>query len=117
MALLAAARRFAATSLPRATATLPRAPLGFGGAARKVAAQPVVTSPRPLSIRYDSLFVQCFIAAIIHFVPQDAIFVTGLLAYWYNTASTVSPKKWHKDAEGALEEFKAKKGIDGAKVY
>ena len=29
--------------------------------------------PKPLSIRKDSLLVQCLIAAAIYFVPQDAV--------------------------------------------
>merc|ERR1712039_869036 len=84
------------------------------GAPRFFAAH--VSAPKPLSIRMDSLFVKCMIAAVIYFVPQDAVFMTGLFWYWHNTAACISPKKKQADAEAALEDFKAKKGLDDVKV-
>lgn len=69
-------------------------------------------SPIPLAVRYDSLLVQCGIAALVYFVPQDA-FIAGLAiisgrAYSnsYNKATSV------ESAPAALEKFYAKKGLD-----
>merc|ERR1719394_2097473 len=107
---LAAASRLAARRSAAMAGQPPlRSPflLGAAGVARGAAH---VSAPRPLSIRMDSLFVKCMIAAVIYFVPQDAVFMTGLFWYWHNTAACVSPKKKQADAEAALEDFKAKKG-------
>ncbi|CAE7947561.1 ESYT3 [Symbiodinium sp. KB8] len=82
--------------------------------ARTFAAQ--VTSPRPLSIRGDGLVLQCITAALIYFVPQDAVFLGGLFYLWHNTAVSISPKVTKADADAAVEEFKAKKGIENVKV-
>uniref|UniRef100_A0A7S4RTM9 Uncharacterized protein n=1 Tax=Alexandrium monilatum TaxID=311494 RepID=A0A7S4RTM9_9DINO len=115
--ILAAARRFAAAPLLRGS--LAAAPVrstaapAFAVARRGAAA---VTSPRPLSIRMDSLFVKCFIAAVIYFGPQDAVFLSGLFWVWHTRASSISPKKRLPDAEAAVEEFKAKKGLDEVKI-
>merc|ERR1719203_1859488 len=113
---IAAASRFAAAGPLRARPTLAlwASPVGGAGSARSFAA---VSSPRPISIRMDSLFVKCMIAAIVYFVPQDAVFLTGLFAYWHNQAATAVPKQKAADAEGALEEWKAKKGLDSVSVY
>eukprot|EP00439_Symbiodinium_sp_Y106_P075422 s1697_g14.t4 len=82
--------------------------------ARTFAAQ--VSSPRPLSIRGDGLVLQCITAALIYFVPQDAVFLGGLFYLWHNTAASISPKVPKADADAAVEEFKAKKGIENVKV-
>merc|ERR1719162_204858 len=82
----------------------------FAGASRGFAAK--VTSPVPLSIRKDSLFVQCTIAALVYFVPQDVVILGPLFWSWHSTASAINPKKKQPDAEAALEAFKAKKGLD-----
>merc|ERR1712129_630771 len=84
------------------------------GAARSFAAQ--VSAPKPLSIRMDSLFVKCVISALVYFVPQDAVFLTGLFYYWYQAGRTAAPKQKQADADAALEEFKAKKGLGEANV-
>ena len=68
--------------------------------------------PSTLSVRMDSLFVQCCIAAIIHFVPQDLIFLGGVCYMTHATASAKSPKKSNKDMDAAVDAFKAKKGLD-----
>merc|ERR1712232_1102149 len=68
--------------------------------------------PIPLSIRMDGLFTQCCIAAVIYFVPQDIVFLAGLIMFWHSTASTVSPCKKYSDVDAAIEEFKAKKGLE-----
>merc|ERR1719437_391435 len=85
----------------------PRSSRGFAAA---------VSAPKPLSIRMDSLFVKCMVAAVVYFVPQDAVFLTGLFWYWHTQASTISPKRKQPDAEAALEAFKAEKGLDDVKV-
>merc|ERR1719221_2139962 len=79
------------------------------GASRGFAA--AVSAPRPLSVRMDSLFVKCMISAVVYFVPQDAVFLTGLFWFWHTQGTTAAPKKKQADAEAALEEFKAKKGL------
>merc|ERR1719150_347422 len=56
------------------------------------------------------------VAAIVYFVPQDAIFVTGLVWFWHHKATTIAPKKKQEDAEAALESFKARKGLEEVKV-
>merc|ERR1719373_88374 len=88
----------------------------LGGARGFAAAAAAPSYPKTLSVRMDSLMVKCLIAAIVYFVPQDIVFVSGLLGYWYNQAATIAPKKTHTDAEAALEDFKAKKGLDSATV-
>merc|ERR1712113_1204730 len=84
------------------------------GGTRSFAA--TVSAPKPLSIRMDSLFVKCMIAAVVYFVPQDAVFLSGLFYYWYQAGRTAAPKQKQADAEAALEEFKAKKGLSDANV-
>mmetsp|Transcript_68486 Transcript_68486/g.211787 ORF Transcript_68486/g.211787 Transcript_68486/m.211787 type:complete len:131 (+) Transcript_68486:85-477(+) len=117
--ILAAARRFAAAPAVRgALAPAMRAggsagTPGFAVAMRNAA---TVTSPRPLSIRMDSLFVKCFIAAVIYFGPQDTVFLGGLFWLWHTKASAISPKKRLPDAAAAVEEFKAKKGLEEVKI-
>eukprot|EP00931_Biecheleriopsis_adriatica_P078936 TRINITY_DN52356_c0_g1_i1.p1 TRINITY_DN52356_c0_g1~~TRINITY_DN52356_c0_g1_i1.p1 ORF type:complete len:140 (+),score=37.09 TRINITY_DN52356_c0_g1_i1:55-420(+) len=96
-----------ATALARSSAPAVPATRGFAQAVR---------SPRPLSIRMDGLFTQCVVAAVIYFVPQDLVFLGGLFYCWHHTASTASPKQKQADAEAAVEEFKAKKGLSDVKV-
>merc|ERR1719424_106072 len=108
---IVAASRFAAARTLRAQ---PAA--GASWASRRGFAA-VVSSPKPLSIRMDSLFVKCMIAAIVYFVPQDAVFLTGLFAYWHNQAATAVPKQKAADAEAAVEEWKAKKGLENVSLY
>merc|ERR1712194_753294 len=74
------------------------------------------STPQPLSIRADSLLVKCIVSALVYFVPQDAVFLTGLFWYWHTQASTIAPKRSQLDAEAALEEFKAKKGLEKVNV-
>merc|ERR1712176_44774 len=74
------------------------------------------STPTPLSIRWDSLMVKCVTAALIYFVPQDAVFLGGLFWYWHVQGSTAAPKKSLVDTDAALEEFKAKKGLAEVKV-
>merc|ERR1712066_1077607 len=52
-----------------------------------------VSAPKPLSIRMDSLFVKCVVAALVYFVPQDAVFLGGLGYYWYKAGRTAAPKQ------------------------
>merc|ERR1719145_36314 len=87
---------------------------GPGAVRRFAAAAP--SAPKPLSIRMDSLFVKCMISAVVYFVPQDAVFLTGLFWFWHTQASTISPKKKQGDAEAAVEAFKAQKGLGEVKV-
>ena len=70
-----------------------------------------VRAPIPLSVRYDSLLVQCCIAAAVYFGPQDA--ALGALAFLSGRAGSNSINKPVdvKDANGAVENFYAKKGL------
>eukprot|EP00440_Ansanella_granifera_P063781 gb/GFBE01069148.1/.p1 GENE.gb/GFBE01069148.1/~~gb/GFBE01069148.1/.p1 ORF type:complete len:126 (+),score=34.57 gb/GFBE01069148.1/:1-378(+) len=109
--------RFAGSARRMATpaATFARSGMPLAApAARNFAT--AVRSPRPLSIRGDGLFIQCVVAALIYFVPQDLIFLAGLGAAAHNTAALTSPKQKQADAEAAVEEFKAKKGLSDVKV-
>eukprot|EP00420_Gonyaulax_spinifera_P036312 CAMPEP_0197885060 /NCGR_PEP_ID=MMETSP1439-20131203/11299_1 /TAXON_ID=66791 /ORGANISM="Gonyaulax spinifera, Strain CCMP409" /LENGTH=136 /DNA_ID=CAMNT_0043504813 /DNA_START=20 /DNA_END=427 /DNA_ORIENTATION=+ len=110
--VLAAARRFA-TPLRGALAPRWAAPGSAFGAARTAVAS---SSPAPLSLRMDSLMVKCCIAAVVYFAPQDVVFLGGLFWVWHSKASAISPKKVQKDADAAVEEFKAKKGLEEVKV-
>mmetsp|Transcript_39303 Transcript_39303/g.79432 ORF Transcript_39303/g.79432 Transcript_39303/m.79432 type:complete len:128 (+) Transcript_39303:104-487(+) len=114
--ILAAARRFTAAPLLRGAFV----PARLGGvtapAFTPVRSAAAVSSPRPLSIRMDSLFVKCFIAAVVYFGPQDAFFLGGLFYYWHSQAKSISPKQKLPDAAAAVEDFKAKKGLDAVKV-
>merc|ERR1719386_19944 len=75
-----------------------------------------VSAPIPLSIRMDSLMVKCVIAALIYFVPQDVIFLGGLLTNWRATSNSIATPQYHADPDEALEAFKAKKGLDNFAV-
>ncbi|CAE8614004.1 unnamed protein product, partial [Polarella glacialis] len=109
---IAAASRFAARGAFTATSrTGFPAPLGSRGFAA------TSSLPKLLSIRMDSLFVKCLIAAVVYFVPQDLVFLTGLFWSWHNTAASISPKMSQADAAAAVEAFKAKKGLEDVKVY
>lgn len=70
-----------------------------------------VRAPVPLSVRYDSLLVQCMIAAGLYFGPQDA--ALGLLAAVSGRAGSNSVNKPSDiaDPSSALEKFYAKKGL------
>ncbi len=70
-----------------------------------------VRAPVPLSVRYDSLLVQCMIAAAVYFGPQDA--AIGLLAAISGRAGSNSINKPADVAEpsAALDAFYAKKGL------
>merc|ERR1719498_320185 len=81
-----------------------------------VARRGMVSAPIPLSIRMDSLMVKCVIAALIYFVPQDVVFLGGLLTNWRATSNSIASPQWHNDPDEALEAFKAKKGLDSVAV-
>mmetsp|Transcript_81326 Transcript_81326/g.175742 ORF Transcript_81326/g.175742 Transcript_81326/m.175742 type:complete len:122 (-) Transcript_81326:63-428(-) len=109
--ILAAARRFA-TAAPRAM------PAFAAPGSRSFAVKAMkVSSPKPLSMRWDGLMMQCVVAAVVYFVPQDLIFVGGLFASWHAQASTISPCQKQSDAEGAVAAWKAKKGLENVDVY
>ena len=77
----------------------------------RIARAAPVRAPIPLSVRYDSLLVQCMIAAGLYFGPQDAFI--GALAFISGRAYSNSYNKPADVAEpsGALEKFYAKKGL------
>jgi hypothetical protein len=72
-----------------------------------------VRAPIPLSVRYDSLLVQCMIAAAVYFGPQDA--AVAVLAAMAGRAQSNSVNKPSDvaDPNASLEKFYAKKGISG----
>lgn len=47
---------------------------------------------------------------------QDAVFLTGLFYKWHTDATSAAPKARQSDAAGALEDFKASKGLGDVKV-
>merc|ERR1711948_51985 len=104
--MLSTARRFVTAARPVVPRTLPGASNGFA----------TVSSPRPLSFRMDGLFAKCMIAAVIHFAPLDIVLFGGLCVMWHRQGTSAAPKAVQSDAEGALEAFKAKKGLDDVKV-
>eukprot|EP00930_Biecheleria_cincta_P011461 TRINITY_DN11429_c0_g1_i2.p1 TRINITY_DN11429_c0_g1~~TRINITY_DN11429_c0_g1_i2.p1 ORF type:complete len:144 (+),score=36.69 TRINITY_DN11429_c0_g1_i2:61-432(+) len=112
MSLLAAARRSSIAMAARRSSFA--APGALPISTRNFAAK--VTSPRPLSIRGDGLMIQCVVAALVYFVPQDAVFLGGLFWTWHNYGAKAAPKQKQADAEAALEEFKAKKGLEDVKI-
>eukprot|EP00929_Paragymnodinium_shiwhaense_P115978 TRINITY_DN8519_c0_g2_i1.p1 TRINITY_DN8519_c0_g2~~TRINITY_DN8519_c0_g2_i1.p1 ORF type:complete len:116 (-),score=28.09 TRINITY_DN8519_c0_g2_i1:176-523(-) len=75
-----------------------------------------VAMPKVLTTRTDSLMFQCVVAALIYFVPQDAVFLGCVGWIWHARASSISPCKRQLDAAAAVEEFKAKKGLESLKV-
>merc|ERR1711870_60004 len=99
----------------------------MGATVRRIAATPLrsvavnrsfatVSTPRPLSFRMDGLFAKCMIAAVIHFAPLDIVLFGGLCVMWHRQGTSAAPKAVQSDAEGALEAFKAKKGLDKVNV-
>merc|ERR1719498_2218455 len=76
------------------------------------ASAPRRAMPQTLSVRWDGLFTQCCVAAIIHFVPQDIIILAGVLWIGCSASSAKSPKTQHADLDAAVEAFKAQKGLD-----
>jgi hypothetical protein len=72
-----------------------------------------IGGPIPLSVRYDSLLVQCMIAAGLYFGPQDAFI--GALAFLNGRAYSNSVNKPVDvaDPTAALEKFYTKKGLNG----
>merc|ERR1719219_92352 len=119
--ILAACRRAAsrpvASTLGRGLPQAPRLALvGHALPGTSVRGAAAVSYPKTLSLRWDGLFVKCFIAAVLYFGPQDVAFLLGLGWIWYTKASTVSPKEKQADAEAAVEAFKAKKGLEDVKV-
>merc|ERR1719263_598216 len=60
--------------------------------------------------------VQCTIAAVVYFVPQDLVFLAGVGWIWHTKSKTISPCKRQADAAEAVEAFKAKRGLDKVTV-
>lgn len=87
----------------------PVAPWGVVGARN-------FSMPKTLSVRMDGLFAQCMIAAVIYFVPQDVVFLGGVLWMTHSAASASSPCTKVKDVDAAVEDFKAKKGLEKVSV-
>merc|ERR1712124_198723 len=110
-----AAARTPATA-PRCNAIAARPTFASSRRGFAVKGQLSPQGPSLLSIRFDSLVFGCLVAAIVHFVPQDAVFVGAVIWYWHAKSTTISPKRAQHDGEEAVEAFKAKKGIDEVRV-
>ena len=83
------------------------------------AAAPAVTSngvPRPLSIRMDSLLVQCMIAAAIYFVPQDAAMLGLGLVYARSQSRNINAPANLDDPKKSLNAFLASRGLEASQV-
>eukprot|EP00929_Paragymnodinium_shiwhaense_P002914 TRINITY_DN103234_c0_g1_i1.p2 TRINITY_DN103234_c0_g1~~TRINITY_DN103234_c0_g1_i1.p2 ORF type:complete len:121 (-),score=34.92 TRINITY_DN103234_c0_g1_i1:114-476(-) len=92
---------------------------GFAAPARRSFAagrQYEVAMPKVLTTRTDSLMFQCVVAALIYFVPQDIVFLGAVGWMWHSKASATAPCKRQLDAAAAVEEFKAKKGLENVSV-
>jgi len=70
-----------------------------------------VRAPVPLSVRYDSLLVQCCIAAAIYFGPQDAALAGLAFLSGRAGSNSVNAPVDSKDPAGAIEKFYSKKGL------
>jgi hypothetical protein len=80
--------------------------------ASRLARSAKVSTPVPLSVRYDSLLVQCCIAAVLYYGPIDAAVVTlGVLNGRAHSNSINRPSDV-KNPESAVEAFCAKKGLN-----
>ena len=77
----------------------------------RAARAPVVRSPVPLSVRYDSLLVQCCIAAAIYFGPQDAAIAALAFVSGRAGSNSMNAPSNIQNPESALEKFYAKKGL------
>ena len=72
--------------------------------------------PQPLTVRTDSLLVQCMIAAGIFFVPQDlAVLGLGFFVGRANSRSRNAPGDV-QDPKLAIDKFLESRGLDAAKV-
>merc|ERR1719231_802200 len=72
--------------------------------------------PKTLSVRYDGLVMQCIIAALVYFVPQDAILLLGVGWIWHAKSTTISPIRHFKDVDAAVDSWKEMKGIEHVTV-
>ena len=70
------------------------------------------SGPIPMSVRYDSLLVQCLIAAGLYYGPQDA--ALGALAAISGRAysNTYNKPVEVTDPQSAIETFYSKKGLN-----
>lgn len=74
-------------------------------------AQSAVRAPIPLAVRYDSLLVQCCIAAAIYFGPQDAAIAALAAISGRAYSNSVNKPSDVADPAVALDQFYAKKGL------
>mmetsp|Transcript_7836 Transcript_7836/g.22505 ORF Transcript_7836/g.22505 Transcript_7836/m.22505 type:complete len:119 (+) Transcript_7836:70-426(+) len=75
-----------------------------------------VSSPKPLTIRGDSLMFQCVVAALVYFVPQDAVFLGGFFYKLHSDGASIAPKTKVGNGDAAVSEWAAKKGLQNVKV-
>ena len=64
-----------------------------------------------LTMRMDSLFAQCTIDAVIHFVPQDAVCVLGWFLYERNERNKVNYTTRLDNPKKHWNAWLAKKGM------
>lgn len=74
-------------------------------------AKAAVRAPVPLAVRYDSLLVQCCIAAAIYFGPQDAALAALAAVSGRAYSNSINKPSDVADPAAALEQFYAKKGL------
>lgn len=68
--------------------------------------------PITLSMRTDSLMAMCTIDGIVHYVPQDLLFVAGWYMYERNQRNKVNYTTQLDDVEGKYAAWLEKKGLD-----
>mmetsp|Transcript_1227 Transcript_1227/g.1867 ORF Transcript_1227/g.1867 Transcript_1227/m.1867 type:complete len:104 (+) Transcript_1227:3-314(+) len=67
--------------------------------------------PQPLSWRMDSLLIQCLVAAVIYFAPQDIAFLAAAGMYCKGASGGRVD-----NVESAFEHWKETKGLDNKAV-
>lgn len=70
-----------------------------------------VRSPIPMTVRYDSLLVQCGIAALVYFVPQDAFIAALAIMNGRAYSNSINRASRVEKPSEAVEKFCAKKGL------
>jgi len=86
------------------------------GAARGVTSWSPLKAFSPLVFRSDGMIALVTIGALVHFIPQDLIYVGIMGTIWHNNRKSVSPSTKASDPEAAIEKFKEKKGLEDVDV-
>lgn len=66
---------------------------------------------KPTALRQDSLLFACVIAAVVHYVPQDVVFLGLAYAHLSSYSSRYGSPEPVKDIQATLEEWKTKRNL------